>query len=169
MLKIRKKTILIPLGENGLELHFNSDIKNSMKSYKKEEGYFFTVSELNDYISGIIKISLETAAKNSKVHLADDWVRKDETIHPNGLVNSINIKVHEESIINSFEEIFGEISPENEIKNKRISFPIQEGKTKTNVKDNNQTGRLGPPPPSPPKSNVINIRANIYKKILDRK
>jgi hypothetical protein len=168
MTKLRKKTILIPLGENGLELNINSDIQNSMKSYKKEEGYFFNPSELNDYISEIINLSLETAAKNSKVHLADDWVRKNETIHPNQLVSSINIKVQEESIINSFEEIFDEISQKKEIKNKIISFPKQESGTKTNIECNERAQILSSPP-SPISSKTINIRAEIYKRILNRK
>lgn len=52
------------------------------------------------------KIHLEAQAKaiaeNAKVSLAKDWIRKEETIHPNSLVSSITIKVDEQSILNAY-------------------------------------------------------------------
>jgi hypothetical protein len=45
---------------------------------------------------------LESILKNAKVNLAKDWIRKEETIHPNSLVSSITIKVDEQSILNAY-------------------------------------------------------------------
>ena len=39
----------------------------------------------------------------------------------------------------------------------RISKPIQEGKTKSNVKKHTLEGRQAPPPPPPPKSREIHL------------
>jgi hypothetical protein len=49
-----------------------------------------------------VEAALKKASEDAKVSLADDWVRKQETIHPGSLVSSITIKVDNESILNSY-------------------------------------------------------------------
>lgn len=49
-----------------------------------------------------VQAALESVVENGKVRLANDWVRKQETIHPNSLVGSITIKVDEESVLNAY-------------------------------------------------------------------
>ena len=49
-----------------------------------------------------VQAALESAVENGKVRLANDWVRKQETIHPNSLVGSITIKLDKQSILNAY-------------------------------------------------------------------
>lgn len=49
-----------------------------------------------------VEAALKAASENGKVILDKDWVRKEETIHPNQLVDSITIKVYSESILNAY-------------------------------------------------------------------
>jgi hypothetical protein len=46
--------------------------------------------------------ALIEANKNATIILSEGWIRKEETIHPNSLVDSITIKIFSESILNSY-------------------------------------------------------------------
>lgn len=65
-----------------------------------------TPKEFKEALVEFARLHLEAQTKaiveNAKVSLAKDWVRKEETIHPNSLVSSITIKVDEQSILNAY-------------------------------------------------------------------
>ncbi len=49
-----------------------------------------------------VEAALKKASKNAKASLGKDWIRKEETIHPGQLVDTIIIKVDKDSILNSY-------------------------------------------------------------------
>ena len=72
----------------------------------KQEGYFFTPEQLNEYTQNVIKQALETASEKVKDKLKDDpetlaWVvcakRTPEIRH---------FEIDKQSITNTFEEIY---------------------------------------------------------------
>ena len=65
---------------------------------KKEEGYFFTPEQLNEYTRNVIEQALETAAEN-----ADSFIDMNEDAYIEGNVWS---EVDKESITNTFEETY---------------------------------------------------------------
>ena len=57
---------------------------------------------MNAYAKMHVAVALKAASENALVSLAKDWIRKEETIHPNELIAPITIKVNKDSIINSY-------------------------------------------------------------------
>ena len=55
-----------------------------------------------DFAKMHVEAALKEASKNATVTLGEDWVRKQEEIHPNQLISSITVKVGEDSILNSY-------------------------------------------------------------------
>lgn len=49
-----------------------------------------------------VEAALKAASENGKIILDKDWVRKEQTIHPNQLVGPVTIKVYSESILNAY-------------------------------------------------------------------
>ena len=49
-----------------------------------------------------VEAALKVASENAKASLGKDWIRKEETIHPGQLVDTIIIKVDKDSILNSY-------------------------------------------------------------------
>jgi hypothetical protein len=49
-----------------------------------------------------VEAALKEASENAKASLGKDWIRKEETIHPGQLVDSITIRVNKDSILNSY-------------------------------------------------------------------
>jgi len=49
-----------------------------------------------------VAAALKEASENAKASLGKDWIRKEETIHPGQLVDTIIIKVDKDSILNSY-------------------------------------------------------------------
>lgn len=49
-----------------------------------------------------VEQALKVASENAKASLGKDWIRKEETIHPEQLVDSITIRVNKDSILNSY-------------------------------------------------------------------
>lgn len=49
-----------------------------------------------------VTAALKEASENAKASLGKDWIRKEETIHPGQLVDTIIIKVDKDSILNSY-------------------------------------------------------------------
>lgn len=87
-----KKLVFIP--KNGCTINNNCIIFPNGTKVMGTEAYVFTSEEfkrfLEDYTNEIIT--------NTKVELAKDWIRKEETINPKQLVSSITIKVNQDSI-----------------------------------------------------------------------
>ena len=49
-----------------------------------------------------VEAALKKASEDAEISLGDNWVRKQETIHPDSLISSVTIKVDDESILNSY-------------------------------------------------------------------
>jgi hypothetical protein len=49
-----------------------------------------------------VEAALKAASEKAKASLGKDWIRKEETIHPGQLVDTIIIKVDKDSILNSY-------------------------------------------------------------------
>ena len=64
----------------------------------KEEGYFFTPEQLNEYTQGVIKQALETAADKAEIEDIGG-VGRDGEYHEHNIVD-------EKSITNTFEETY---------------------------------------------------------------
>jgi hypothetical protein len=64
----------------------------------KQEGYFFTPEQLNEYTQSVIKQALETAAEK-----ANSFIDGDESVYIQGNVWS---EVDKQSITNTFEETY---------------------------------------------------------------
>lgn len=65
---------------------------------KKQEGYFFTQEQLNEYTTNVIKQALENAAEK-----ADAYIDMNEDSYIEG---NVCPKVDRESITNTFEETY---------------------------------------------------------------
>jgi hypothetical protein len=55
-----------------------------------------------DFAKVHVEAALKEASENAKASLGKDWIRKEETIHPRQLVDTIIIKVDKDSILNSY-------------------------------------------------------------------
>jgi hypothetical protein len=73
-----KQTVYLPVSEN---IIFHTE------NFKKQEGYFFTPEQLNEYTANVVRQALETAAE--KVELVPH-----------------DVDIDLESITNTFEETF---------------------------------------------------------------
>jgi hypothetical protein len=69
-----KQTVFLPVRINSETVIYCEDIGN----VEKQEGYFFTSEQLNQFISNIIKDTLDTAAKAVKDEIACDL---ESTVH----------------------------------------------------------------------------------------
>jgi len=69
-----------------LESHHKPDIEKAMIEFAKLH----------------VEAALKEASENAKASLGKDWIRKEETIHPGQLVDTIIIKVDKDSILNSY-------------------------------------------------------------------
>jgi len=63
----------------------------------------YIVKKMTEFAKLHVKQALLKASEKAKVSLAKDWIRKEETIHPNSLVSSITVKVDKESIISAYD------------------------------------------------------------------
>lgn len=72
---------------------FVNDIKNI--AYSQEEMMIV-------FAKFHVEEALKSAAENSKVRLAEDWIRKEETIYHGQLIHPITVRVEQESILNSY-------------------------------------------------------------------
>lgn len=60
------------------------------------------IETMIDFAKYHVEQALNEVFENAKVELSKDWIRKEETIHPNSLVSSINVKVNKDSILNAY-------------------------------------------------------------------
>lgn len=76
------------------------------KEFLKEKGIDNELVE--ELLISFAKLHLQAQRKEiekeAKVELSEDWVRKEETIHPNSLISSITVKVHKQSILNAYSD-----------------------------------------------------------------
>jgi|688.fasta_scaffold1767399_2 hypothetical protein len=77
-----KQTVYLPVSEN---IIFHTE------NFKKQEGYFFTPEQLNEYTANVIKQALETAAEKALCDFDEGGCTEF---------------VDEQSITNTFEETF---------------------------------------------------------------
>ena len=68
----------------------------------EQEGYFFTLEELNEYTANVIKQALETAAEKAKTYPKEEYNER-EGIYEYPLI------ISKKSITNTFEETFKKI------------------------------------------------------------
>jgi hypothetical protein len=111
---LTKQTVIFPFGENGLPLHHSANVDECMKSYQKQEGYFFTPEELNEYTANVIKQALETAAEKAVIEQKgyfeaspEECLKGIEIYDDNGSDRPSHIVfLDKESITNTFEQTF---------------------------------------------------------------
>ena len=64
--KLEKQTVYLPVKENGnYSIHWNKD--KIFNHAVMKEGYFFTPEQLNQFLSDVIKGTLETAAEKAEM------------------------------------------------------------------------------------------------------
>jgi hypothetical protein len=86
-----KQTVFLPVRINSETVIYCEDIGN----VEKQEGYFFTQEQLNQFISDVIKDTLDTATKE-----ADSFVDVDESTYIEG---NVWCEVDKESITSTFD------------------------------------------------------------------
>lgn len=65
-----------------------------------DEGALYRI--MTEFAKFHVEAALKSAAENSKVHLSEDWIRKEETIYHGQLIHPITVRVEQESILNSY-------------------------------------------------------------------
>ena len=94
-MKPNKQTVYLPVEGKQREFYLSD---STVTGVAKNEGYFFTPSQLNEYIKTVIKQALKTAAKK-----ADAYIDAHEDAHVEGNVWSV---IDKKSITSTFEETF---------------------------------------------------------------
>lgn len=67
-----------------------------------EQDYQSIYTLMIEFAKYHVEEALKSASEKALVYLANDWIRKEETIYPNSLVDTIKIKVDKDSITNSY-------------------------------------------------------------------
>lgn len=98
-MKPTKQTVYLPVKEDygiylGTFLGYPDGYSNE-GNLQKQEGYFFTKEQLNEYTANVIKQALETAVNNVQTIVEPHWSGEGESTY-----------VDRESITNTFEETF---------------------------------------------------------------
>lgn len=94
-----KQTVYLPVSEN---IIFHTE------NFKKQEGYFFTPEQLNEYTANVVRQALETAAEKSKIKREEthEIVFKGFSGGNPSYGNKEIITCDKQSITNTFEETF---------------------------------------------------------------
>ena len=85
----------LPTAETFLIINDDKDFRLSMSGRNVSE-MMIAFAKLH------VEAALKEASEKAKASLGKDWIRKEETIHPGQLVDSITIRVNKDSILNSY-------------------------------------------------------------------
>lgn len=97
-MKPTKQTVYLPIDSIDCDYIVKWYDDSYENDVKKEEGYFFTPEQLNEYTQGVIKQALETAADKAEIEDIGG-VGRDGEYHEHNIVD-------EKSITNTFEETY---------------------------------------------------------------
>ena len=97
---IEKQTVYLSANSKDCDFIVKWYDESYENDVKKEEGYFFTPEELNEYTQKVIKQTLETAAENAECYIGDEVA---ETI--SGGDSYIPYYVNKQSIINTINQV----------------------------------------------------------------
>lgn len=99
-MKPTKQTVYLPVDGKDCDFIVRWYDDSYENDVKREEGYFFTPDQLNEYTQSVIEQALQTAAENADFGISQNDDGQEPWIHED------NIFVNRESITNTFDETF---------------------------------------------------------------
>lgn len=72
------------------------------EQYTKAETPEDIIEAMKNFAKYHVEQALNVVNENAKVEFSKDWIRKTETINPNSLLDTINVKVNENSILDAY-------------------------------------------------------------------
>lgn len=100
-MKPHKQTVYLPVDGKDCDFIVRWYDDSYENDVKREEGYFFTPEQLNEYTQNVIKQTLETAAENAET--IDTYKTRWSGVNKEIFVEK---DVYKESITNTFQKIF---------------------------------------------------------------